>query len=387
MKRIIWPWIVSLLALGIAISAHFNGSPSTPQAASLSGVPTPTSSSRHARSAASSAPSDSPSVESPSSERRDPTAELIPLLTDIQQRLHDMEGRLLEMRPGWENLALRGMVNLTEQEIAEVRLRALDPARSDEDRLKDFNILRRQNGIDDSTAASMVQLAQTSTDADVREELYQRMEGLTNSVLRAPLLAALSTETNPNVREELVEALGGYRATDPEVESWLRHLAENDESESVRREARESLNERLRHMPVESIQDLVMQSNLSPEERLAAVEQLRRQDARSTEVVTSMVNLYASSEDPRIRAEIFNQLEGVNDPALRDPLIIGLAEDPDARVRREAADSLAAFVSDPDVKAWLEYTAANDKDPGVRRQASQSLRGGEDDRRGRGDRR
>jgi len=374
MNKTTIPWILSLLALGIAVSAHFR-SP-TPVLSNVGRSQEEAMSPPANRSA--SAPEERPAnPQIALADRSNPTAELMPLLVDMQDRLRSMESRMLEMKPGWENLALRGMVRLSEEELADIRLRATNPTLSDQDRLNAFQILRRQNGIDDHTAAAMAQLAQTSTDPQVRERLFQGMEGLTNAVLKGPLLAALSSETNPNVRQELVEALGGMRAADPEVEAWLRHLAANDEDEAVQREARESLNERLRYMPVDSLQNIVLQSALSPQERLEALERLRREDARSPEVVLSMLDLYATSQDPRIRAEVFEQLDGVNDPAMRDPLIIGLAEDPDARVRRRAASNLQSYASDPDVRAWLEYVAQNDQDAGVRREATRALRGGD----------
>jgi HEAT repeat protein len=53
-----------------------------------------------------------------------------------------------------------------------------------------------------------------------------------------------------------------------------------------------------------------------------------------------MLDFYLSNQDPGTRAEILSQFDGVTDPILKIPLLDGLANDPNARVREEAADVL-----------------------------------------------
>ena len=80
----------------------------------------------------------------------------------------------------------------------------------------------------------------------------------------------------------------------------------------------------------------------------------------------------------KVRADIFRQLSGVRDPALKPHLINGMLKDEDPKVREEAAETLAPFGSDPYVQSALKAAAQNDSDQKVREQAIESLqkRGG-----------
>jgi len=53
-------------------------------------------------------------------------------------------------------------------------------------------------------------------------------------------------------------------------------------------------------------------------------------------------------------------------------LVYGL-QDQNPTVRKQAAESLSGFASDPQVQQWLRYVAGNDGDPRVRREAFKSL--------------
>ena len=87
-----------------------------------------------------------------------------------------------------------------------------------------------------------------------------------------------------------------------------------------------------------------------------------------------MMDLAMSSENARIRADVFRNLEGLTDPSMKAPLLNGLAKDPSANVREEAAETLGPFAAqDPNVRQWLEYAAENDSSQGVRNQARRSL--------------
>jgi HEAT repeat protein len=58
-------------------------------------------------------------------------------------------------------------------------------------------------------------------------------------VLLPSLLQGLQ-DTSPIVREPAVKALRDYRS-DPNVEKWLRFVAENDQDPGVRKEATKAL--------------------------------------------------------------------------------------------------------------------------------------------------
>jgi HEAT repeat protein len=80
-----------------------------------------------------------------------------------------------------------------------------------------------------------------------------------------------------------------------------------------------------------------------------------------------------TSPDVVTRASIFRAVDGVQDPRLLPPLLNGL-QDPSPDVRREAAQALTGFGSNPNIRQWLDYVAQSDADSRVRREAFHSLR-------------
>lgn len=125
--------------------------------------------------------------------------------------------------------------------------------------------------------------------------------------------------------------------------------------------------------PLEALKRRAMDVRNTPSDRLAALRELRDLEERTPEVVRSMVQWAQTVSDPRIRADIFRQLEGVTDPVLKQALINGLLNDSSSEVREEAAETLARFQEDPNVVTWLERSARSDKEEEVRRQAALSL--------------
>jgi hypothetical protein len=115
--------------------------------------------------------------------------------------------------------------------------------------------------------------------------------------------------------------------------------------------------------------------NASAEERLAALRTLRTADARSSEVVEAMLRLQANSQDPAVRADIFRQLSGVKDATLKPPLINALLKDAHPKVREEAAETMAPFLTDPYIRSALTSAAQNDTDEKVKAQARETLEG------------
>jgi hypothetical protein len=121
-----------------------------------------------------------------------------------------------------------------------------------------------------------------------------------------------------------------------------------------------------------------MDAGATAEERLAALRALRFAeweggDARTGEVVAAMVDLARTADDAGVRADVWRQLDEVADPAMLDPLLAALANDPDSEVREEAAETLAPFLPNPIVEAALRAAFENDASRDVREQAGESL--------------
>jgi len=120
---------------------------------------------------------------------------------------------------------------------------------------------------------------------------------------------------------------------------------------------------------------------LLAEDRILAAEYLRFReeadgsDARTSELVRSMIELAALVPDGEMRGDIWKALEGCRDPALVEPLIECLLHDGESVARGEAAETLGAFVADKRVRDALQLAADTDPSPDVRKEARGSLDG------------
>jgi HEAT repeat protein len=109
--------------------------------------------------------------------------------------------------------------------------------------------------------------------------------------------------------------------------------------------------------------------------RLQALGRLRGAGpgARGGAVATAAIALVQTSQNAETRAEVWRQMNGAKEAALVPQLLASLQTDPDARVRKEAAEALGDYVDQPEVQAALRVASTSDADQTVRRQAEQSL--------------
>lgn len=91
--------------------------------------------------------------------------------------------------------------------------------------------------------------------------------------------------------------------------------------------------------------------------------------ALSGEVAAAAIQLAARSEEPHVRAAIWQTMAGVGDAILVQPLILALTHDPEHRVRGAAAEALATHRDQHGVLEALEIAADNDADASVRKAA------------------
>jgi hypothetical protein len=105
-------------------------------------------------------------------------------------------------------------------------------------------------------------------------------------------------------------------------------------------------------------------------DKVTALRILRGENARSDDVVKQMIQAYSSTEDAKLRADIFRQLSGVTTSELK-PILVAALRDPNqaSEIRQEAAETLAHYLPDTDAKVWLEHLAANDADERVQEEA------------------
>ena len=304
---------------------------------------------------------------------------------DLRNRLANLELAVTELTEATDALRERGALPLTERNIAEYKTRFADPTASDRDRFGALRMLRRNGEMSDDVVFSALNWMQTTTNANVRNQLVQNLDGMTNAAIKQPLMSMLATEQSSRNREEIVDTLSDFAGSDPMVADKLWELSQKDPDPNVREEALEALADQgsLSESRVALLQERAISTDVSVEDRLLAFQALREAEVDTTALTAQMVQMAQATDNPVERARIFGAFDGVSDESLKAPLVYGL-QDPNPVVREQAADALAQFArTDPQVREWLEYVSQNDADPRVQREAYRALeqRGGDRDRR------
>jgi HEAT repeat protein len=290
----------------------------------------------------------------------------------VYDRLEAIEQSINELNGVAERLMDRGTVPLAERRVAEMIARLNDFSASDRDRIEALRLLRRNDALDDAGVASALHWLQGATNAATRRSILQNLEGMTNYLMRTPLLQLALNEPNAATREQAVDTLGRF-VSDPVVEAQLLQIMRGDAERRVRDEAASALRRGpMTDARVATFQQLALDENLELRERLNALRALRGREAEISTVLGSLARQAQEAEDARVRAELFQAFDGYDDPALLAPLVHGL-QDPNPVVRERAADALSGFRSEPVVQEWLQYLMENDADQRVRREAFQSL--------------
>ena len=91
--------------------------------------------------------------------------------------------------------------------------------------------------------------------------------------------------------------------------------------------------------------------------------------ALSGDVAAAAAQLATQSDDPHIKASIWSTMTGVSDSRLVQPLLLSLSNDPEPRVRAQAAEALAGHLRESGVREALEAASHNDNDSSVQQAA------------------
>jgi HEAT repeat protein len=304
-----------------------------------------------------------------------PRGNIYPGIGGLHQRIVALEQSIDSLSKIADFLVERGITPPDETRVQQLQQRVFDPSAPDRDRLRALALLRRNQGITADLAVQALDWARISTNASTRREVLRQLDGLTNAVLKQPLLAMLDSETSGSVREEVVDVLSAF-ANDPGVEEKLWQLALHDPDGDVREEAQDALREgRPSPERIQRLEQKAASQNASLDERLIALRALRQADAAPPQVIAELADLAQHSTDPVTRAKLFRAFDGLTDPRVLPPLVHAL-QDPNPVVRQEAADALGTFASDSRVQEWLNFLIQNDSDPRVQREAHQALEQG-----------
>ena len=293
----------------------------------------------------------------------------------ILQRLSALEESVAQLVRNSEYLMERGQLPVSTNKVADLLARFTNASASDRDRLQALRLLRRSDGITEEALSHAMNWAQSATNANTRDEILSSLEGLTNSVLRDPLVAFALNDPNASVREQAVDSLRRF-VGDPNIEALL-WKAIND-PDAGRTAIQGLLDGPKSEARMAALQERASNPNSSLEDRIVAWRALRagNQDAQQTSA--ALAQLAQSSQDPFERAKLMKAFDdAVNRPTGADavllpPLLQGL-QDTSPLVREPAARALKDYSADPNVQKWLRWAAENDPDSAVRKEAVSAL--------------
>jgi hypothetical protein len=301
----------------------------------------------------------------------EPQAAVAPERTDLAQRVAELERRLPDVNQQSVQVSPVRTGHSTNR-TEDLRRKFLDSSLPAKDRLQALQHLRRNKELNDEVLQGALAWLQSSKDNETRRDILHQLDGITNASLRQPLLDVAATSTDSKLRERAFANLRAY-VSDAAVENQLWELTRKDADPKVRELAEEAL--RKGSMTPERavrLQQLLGDPQTSLDDRLTALRALHRGGADVSEAATQLAALAQGTQDVVTRANIFHALDGVQDPRLLPPLLGGL-QDPSPNVRKEAAEALTAFASNPDIQQWLQYVAQSDADSKVRREAFKAL--------------
>lgn len=219
----------------------------------------------------------------------------------------------------------------------------------------------------------------TGSAAEIRTTLHAevaRLDGLLDQlrvdlgVLRATPASA-RVEVDPAPPVDLRPLSARIDALEESVAQLLATASDEALAQRKEAEARQAI--------VRAAQRAAVDRDASEQSKIDALKRLRGHrtetgdDARTHEVITALLEVAEHSESEDSRLDVFRNLHGARDPALRDALMRALSRDPSVRVRKKVAEDLDTFLSDPLVDEALRIAAGSDIDGSVRDQAAETL--------------
>jgi len=208
-----------------------------------------------------------------------------------------------------------------------------------------------------------------SSDARTTEQLELRIAHLESRLARQvvgddggrTLSAIAMTDELPAIGTpgDIVD----LRERQEELESYLNQLGVFEHFESFKQK-------------VTNAQAVAMDHGRTAKERIEALSTLREAGKIDGDVVTSMLSLWDESFDEDkgggyTRYFLLENLEGVEDLALRDTIIDWVPNEESAKMRARGIETIAPMREDPMVDEWLVHLSENDPEPKIQQMAAE----------------
>jgi len=203
-------------------------------------------------------------------------------------------------------------------------------------------------------------VVQTTT-GDRIEELEREIAHLKGTVFQADLVASEGTVSTIQQTET--------SNIDYSEQEKINHMVESMRWTMTVRGVMQPTKEHL-----EKAERQILDDSISLQRKLVALRILQSCDKRTDEIARKMLDVYYTTSDFDMQAEIFNLLDDMDTPELAPALLEASSSSPNARVRKEAIDALSGFLPDPELFKWLKQVASSDPDKDVKREAERLLK-------------
>ena len=224
---------------------------------------------------------------------------------------------------------------------------------------------------------SLSNRARETGDADALDSLDQRLGRLESALA---IQSEASGRKLSGLRNDPANSAAD-RSADDEIIDNLRGQQQQLETRLSELGVLEHFEDRQR--AIEAAHGLALDPNADAKDRLEALGVLRKANRVDDQIVASMVDLWDESvaqgtKGGWTRWFLLENLEGVQDAALRDSILEWIPDEESPKMRSRAIETLGSMLPDPSIDEWLDYLAGNDPDPELRQQAAATRAVGRD---------
>ena len=294
---------------------------------------------------------------------------------DLASRLLALEENVGTLNKNAKHLMSRGQVPPDSETAEEWKTKFHSANTMDRSMFGTLRLLRSNNLFDDAMASHAATLLMNSTNTSTTRALVESLRGAKNLALKPAFLALAADSKDGRTRWNAVNNLREFAADDAEVEQALWAIATKDSSREIRGRAEDAL----RRVPMTEARqaDLaakVTNTGLDFDERWSAFRVLGySKEADVSEIALNLVQSANATTTKEDTLQYIRAFDDVNNNEFMVPLVNFVqSEDPDIRLR--ATDALVDYKDkDPNVMEWLKVLAKQDPDARVRKEAARAF--------------
>ncbi|MGB0578543.1 MAG: HEAT repeat domain-containing protein [Limisphaerales bacterium] len=294
---------------------------------------------------------------------------------DLASRLLSLEESVVSLNKNAKHLMDRGQVPPDSEKAEEWKAKFLATTNPDRSMFGTLRLLRSNNLFDDAMATHAATLMMNSTNFGTVRAMVESLRGAKNLALKPAFLALAADSKDSRTRWNAVNNLREFAADDAEVEQALWDIATKDSSREIRGRAEDAL----RRVPLTEARqnDLaakVTNTGLDFDERWSAFRVLGySKNADVSEIALNLVQSANAATQKEDTLQYIRAFDDVNNSEFMMPLV-NFVQSTDAEIRLKATDALVDYKDkDPNVLEWLKVLAKEDPDERVRKEAARAF--------------